>query len=111
MTTTIESPFTLSDMDKKVIEGKINDLEKFESRMTQVNVYFKEDDGVGAEVVLAEIRVRVPGADVFAENTDESAMKAFNLAYNAVKRQVKERRSKMNDHHFNLKEIQVTKLP
>ena len=104
MTTTIEAPFTLSDIEREGIESKINDLQKYESRMTQVNVFFKKDDGNLPDAVLAEIRIRVPGADVFAENTDEVAMKAFTKAYNAAKRQIKERRSQMNDHHSHLKE-------
>jgi putative sigma-54 modulation protein len=110
ISTTIEAPFTISDDDRKIMQDKMNDLQKYESRMTQINVYFKDDDGKGHEDMLAQIRVRVPGADLFAENTDESAMRAFNMAYNAVKRQVKDRRSKLNDHHSNLKENIVTEI-
>ena len=99
MTTTIEAQFTLSEMERKTIESKIDDLQKYEARMTQVNVFFKKGDGSAPDAIRAEIRVRVPGTDIFADNTDEIALKAFNQAFNAVKRQIKERKSRMNDHH------------
>ena len=107
MTTTIEAPFTISDMDRKVMESKISDLQKYEERITQVNIFFKKDDGNIPEAILAEIRIRVPGADLFAENKDGVAIKAFSQAFNAVKRQVKKRRSQMNDHRSDLKEINM----
>jgi len=105
MTTTIESPFTISDRDKEYINEKIDGLVTYEKRMTQVNVYFKKDDGNTPNGILAEIRVRVPGADVFAEDTSGEAIKAFSSAYGAVKRQLKDRRSQINDHRSEVKEI------
>ncbi len=105
MQTTIEAPFTLSDADRELINSKIEDLIKYEKRMTQVNVFFKKNDGNTSNGILAEIRVRVPGSDVFAENTAHDAIKAFSEAYNAVKRQIKDRREQINDHRSEVKEI------
>lgn len=105
MTTTIEAPFTLVDKDKQLIQGKIDDLQKFESRMTQVNVFFKADDGNTPNAILAQIRVRVPGKDLFAENSEEDAMKAFASAYDAIKRLLKKRRDVLNDKQSPIKEI------
>lgn len=105
MKVTIEAPFAVSDQDRKHIENKLNDLTKFESRMTQINVFFKEDDGNVPEAILSEIRIRVPGSDLFAGDTDEDAMKAFTSTYNTVKRLLKKRRDKVNDHHSPVKEL------
>lgn len=105
MITTIETPFTLSDADREYINTKIDDLTKYEKRMTQVNVFFKKGDGKIPDSILAEIRIRVPGSDVFAENTAQDAIKSFSEAYNAVKRQLKDRRDQLNDHRSEVKEI------
>ena len=105
MKVTIESPFSLSDEDKNIIENKINDLNKFESRMTQVNVFFKEDDGNSPNAILSEIRVRVPGNDLFASDTDGNAMVSFFNTYKIIKRLLKKRRDMVNDHHSPIKKI------
>lgn len=105
MKVTIEAPFKLSDQDKKSIEDKLNGLTKFESRMTQINVFFKKGDGNTLNAILSEIRVRVPGNDLFAGDTDESAIKSFTKTYNTVKKLLKKRRDKVNDHRSPVKEI------
>ena len=101
----IESPFTISEKDKEVIEKRINYLKKYESRIIQVNVFFKTGGGSNPNTILSEIRILVPGNDLFAEQKDEDAMKAFSSAYSSIKRQVKERRKKLNDHQSPIKEI------
>ena len=105
MKVTIESPFTLSDQDKKFINDKIKDLEKYESRMTQVNVFFKKGDGKIPNAILSEIQIRVPGNDLFAGDTDKSAIKSFSSTFNTIKKLLKKRRSKVNDHQSPVKEI------
>jgi len=105
MNITIEAPFAISDSDKETIESKITYLEKIESRMTQVNVFFKEDDGNKMNAILAEIRIRVPGNDLFAESYDVDAIKAFSSAYSSIKRMIKKRRDKLNDHQSPIKKL------
>jgi len=105
MNITIQAPFTLSDQDKEEIESKIHYLNKYESRMTQVNVFFKKDDRKGRNSILSEIVIRVPGNDLFSEGTNEDAVKAFSIAYNSIKRAIKKRRDKVNQHHSPVKDI------
>jgi ribosomal subunit interface protein len=105
MNTTIECPFTLSETDKDYINDKIDGLSKYEGRITQVNVYFKKDDGKVPGGILSEIRIMVPGSDVFAEDVKEKAITAFNGAFAAVKRQLKKRRNQLNDHRSEIKVI------
>ena len=102
---TIETPFTISESDKAMMESRINDLNKYESRITQVNVFFKKDDGSNMDDVSAEIRIRVPGNDIFVGHSDRDALVAFSKAYSSAKRQVKKRRDMLNDHHSNVREI------
>jgi len=93
----IESPFTLSPKDKEVIEAKINDLAKYDSTIVQVNVYFKKDSGSIHNSVLSEIRILLPGYDLFADRMDDDAMKAFASTYNSIKRKLTERKKKLYD--------------
>ena len=101
----IESPFALSEKDKETINTRINYLTKYESRITQVNVFFKTGDGKNPKAVTAEIKILVPGNDLFSERSDEDAIKAFSSAYSSIKRQVKQRRNKLNDHKSPVKKI------
>ncbi len=102
---TIEAPFTLSTSERTYIEDMIAGLSQYESRMTQVNVFFKEDDGNTPNGILSEIRIRVPGNDLFAASTHEDSTKAFSNAYDAVKRQLKKRRDKLNDHQSEIRDL------
>lgn len=101
----IESSFALSTKDKENIKTKINYLKKYESRIIQVNVFFKTVGGSNPSTVLSEIKIQVPGNDLFVERSDVDAMKAFSSAYSSIKRQVKQRRKKLNDHKSPIREI------
>jgi len=105
MKTTIEAPFQLSDNFRGKLEVKCKSLAQYNKSITQVNVFFKEDDGQGNNDVLAEIRVRVPGSDLFASNADDNATRAFSKAYDSVKRQVRKRKDMVKDHYSEVKEI------
>jgi len=101
----IESSFALSAKDKESIKTKINYLRKYESRIIQVNVFFKTVGGSTPNTVLSEIRILVPGNDLFAERSDTDAVKAFSSAYSSIKRRVKQRRKRLNDHKSPIKAL------
>jgi len=105
MNYTIEAPFTISDQDKAMIEEKVNALTTYESRITQVNIHFKEDDGHVEGGILSRIVARVPGEDVLSSKVKMNAMSAFNESYKSLKRQIKDRREQLNDHRSEIKEI------
>ncbi len=105
MTTTIECPFNLSPENRKHIKQFMDNLGKYEKRITQSNVFFKEDDGNTPNDISVQIRVRVPGEDIFVQDTDPQAMTAFGKAYKSLKRQVKKRREKLNDHQSPIREL------
>ncbi len=105
MTTTIECPFNLSTENQSHIEQHINNLTKYEKRITQCNVFFKEDDGNTPNDISIQIRLRVPGEDIFVQDADPQAMTAFSKAYKSLKRQVKKRRDILNDHQSPIREL------
>jgi ribosomal subunit interface protein len=84
----IEAPFKISKPSQEVVEEKGGSLEEYNLGITQVDVYFKLDDGEADKVVHAEIEVRKPGNTIFASDKDKDFMKAFNSAFQEIKRQV-----------------------
>lgn len=101
----IEAGFKLSAKDESSIKEKLQSLQKFESRMSEITVFFKEDDGTKEKGILAQILIRVPGKDIFVADSETSAMVAFGKAFEAAKRQVKKRREKLNEHQSEVREI------
>lgn len=106
MQITIEAPFTLTPEKREFMENKINSLEKkYSLGITQANVFFKLDDGNNPKDVLAEIRLRISGSDIFVGNTDEGDERAFAGAFTSIKRQAKKVKDKRNDHQSPVKEM------
>ncbi len=98
----IEAPFTVNDAQEENIKSQLNDLLTYNDRMTRAQVYFKLDDGVKPNVVLAEIQLHVPGPVVFASDTAEDFMDAFTGAYNKAKRQLRDSKDIRQDHQVNI---------
>lgn len=101
----IEAGFKLSEKDEKAIQEKLKSLQRFESRMSEITVFFKEDDGTKEKGILAQIRIRVPGKDIFVADSETGAMVAFGKAFETAKRQVKKRRERLNDHQSEVRDI------
>lgn len=97
MNYTIEAPFNLSDVQKETIEGKLGKLTTYNSDITKIDVYFKESDSNVPGEVVSEIRVFLPGPDLFTQNKSDNLLKSFSGAYDSIKRQAKERKDKWRD--------------
>lgn len=98
MNVEIETPFKINTTNEKVIQEKGESLTEYNIGITQVDVYFKLDDGEADKVVHAEIEVRKPGNTIFASDKDQDFMKAFNNAFQKVKRQVIKHKELQNNH-------------
>ena len=105
MNYTLEAPFSLSDAQKATIDEKLNKLSTYNSDITNIDVYFKEADGNIPGEVECEIRVFLPGPDVFVHNKEGSLLKAFNTTHDSVKRQVKKRKDIQNDKQSPINEM------
>lgn len=97
MNYTVEVPFNLSETQKTTIENKINKLSTYNSDITNVDIYFKASDSHIKGEVIAEIRVFLPGPDLFTQNKQDNLLKAFNAAYDSIKRQAIERKNRWRD--------------
>ena len=105
MNVTIEAPFTVTPTKDEYLRGSLNELGDYLDNITQINLFFKIGEGTGEEHVLAEIRVRIPGKDIFVEDYGSNDILAFEKAYESVKRQVKVKNDKNNDHRSHVKEL------
>jgi len=105
MQVTIEAPFQMINEKKTYVENQILKLDKYNLNITQANVYYKLGDGTGAENVLAEIRLRIPGNDIFVSQTGDDDVKAFASAYDSLKRQVVKEKDKRQDRQSPVREM------
>ncbi|MEZ4933823.1 MAG: ribosome-associated translation inhibitor RaiA [Saprospiraceae bacterium] len=85
----IESPFYLSDEHKENIESKLSQLSTFNKKITQVDVFFKLDDGLMPNAVTAEIHLHIPGPEIFVSEVKEDYWDAFSGAFDKTKRQIR----------------------
>lgn len=109
MNTTIEAPFEVIENKKSFIEEKMSDIEKkYSLGVTQANVYFKLDDGSGPHNVLAEIRLRIPGKDIFVSSSESDDIKAFAKAYDSAKRAARKQKEILNERQSPIKELNNT---
>jgi len=94
----IEAPFTISDEDRSTMESKLESLEKFNLGITSADIFFKEDDGSNPGDIHSQVRVYLPGPDIFAESFHQQAIVAFGNTFDAVKRQALKLKDKRNEH-------------
>ena len=98
MNVLIEAPFKVSDLDREMMESKLEELSKYNYAITEATVFFKLGDGVGESYVLSEIRLRIPGKDLFAKEADQTSNEAFVKAWNQVKKQLLKRKDIDQSH-------------
>jgi putative sigma-54 modulation protein len=85
------------DADKKLIEfieKKVSKLEKFFEGIVGANVYLRLNSQP-IENKKVEIRLKVPGNDIFAERESKSFEEATDLCIDALKSQLTKAKEKM----------------
>lgn len=106
MTTTIQAPFKINGKDESSIRDRIGKLDKYNAKISQVNVYFKEDDGTRDGVIKAQIRVFLPGPDIFVSKEAPQVMKAFGEAFEIVRRELRQKVDKRAEDHNDVSSAQ-----
>ena len=97
MQITIHKSADLLDSTVEVINEKLNKLETYYDRIERADVYIKEDDGNAANGYTVQARLAVPGPDLFAEHTDQSIKKGIAEVAEALRRQIKKHKEKLQD--------------
>jgi len=87
------------DADRKLVDfinNKVNKLELFFDNIISGEVYLRLDKSSKNENKVAEIKLALPGKEVFAKKQCKSFEEAADLACDALRRQVKKHKSKMS---------------
>jgi putative sigma-54 modulation protein len=86
------------DADVKLVEHvkeKLNKLTQFHDRITQIDVFLKLDNVVHQiKDKIAEIRVHVPGKDLFVKHSTKSFEQSFDSAFESIVSQIKKKKDK-----------------
>lgn len=86
------------DADKKLVqfvEEKVGKLTHFFDNIVSGEVYLKVDKSSEKENKVAEIRLNVPGKDLFAKKQCKSFEEATDLCVEALRRQVQKHKEKL----------------
>jgi putative sigma-54 modulation protein len=87
------------DADKKLLEfiqEKVNKLGQFYDKIIDGDVILKVDNNPTGENKVAEIKLSVPGNDIFAKKQCKTFEEATDLAVEALRRQLKKHKEKLN---------------
>jgi putative sigma-54 modulation protein len=85
------------DADKKLLEfvnQKVAKLETFFDHIISGEVILKLDNAADAENKVAEIKIMIPGKELFAKKQCKSFEEATDLACEALRRQVDKHKGK-----------------
>lgn len=88
----------LADNTIAVINEKVAKLETYYDRIERAEVFIKEDDGSASNGHTVEIRLAIPGNDLFANHTDQSIERATAEVAEALRRQIRKHKQKHTHH-------------
>lgn len=111
MQITIHQSGDLLDSTKEVINEKLAKLETFYDRIERADVHIKQDDGQVANGYTVQVRLAVPGPDLFAENTDQSIKRAIADVAEALRRQIKKHKEKNDERNVAPRTQQAAVMP
>ncbi|MAR68095.1 MAG: ribosomal subunit interface protein [Crocinitomicaceae bacterium] len=96
MSTTVQSIHFDADKDLvNFIEGKVSKLNQFYDRIIDSEVYLKVDKNASNENKIAEIKVAIPGKELFAKKQCKTFEEATDLAVEALRRQIRKHKGKV----------------
>ncbi|MDH5365873.1 MAG: ribosome-associated translation inhibitor RaiA [Cyclobacteriaceae bacterium] len=89
------------DADTKLldfVQKKVNKLETFYDRVVDGEVFLKLNNE-GIENKTVEIKINMPGSQIFAKEDAQSFEKATDLTTEALRRQIKKYKEKIQVKH------------
>jgi len=85
------------DADKDLhnfVQERVDKLELFYDKIVASEVFLRIDGASKTEDKVAEIKMTIPGKDLFAKKHGKSFEEATDLAVDALRRQLKKRKQK-----------------
>ena len=86
------------DADQKLLDfinEKLSKLKQFDDSILNAEVFLRLDKSSVKENKLAEIKLKVPGAELFAKKQCKSFEEAVDEVVEAIRRQVKKHKEKL----------------
>lgn len=106
MITNIEAPKSVNDKVFIGIREKMDKLDTFFDRVENATVFLKREKKDPIKGKMAEIKLAVPGPDLFTSASADTYEKAFALAFNKMKKLlVKAKKERFNPNYKSVKEI------
>ncbi|MFK7756876.1 MAG: ribosome-associated translation inhibitor RaiA [Flavobacteriales bacterium] len=88
------------DADHKLldfIKTKVNKLEQFHDQIIGTEVFLRLDKSTSNENKVAEIKLAVPGKDLFAKKQSKSFEEATDASVEALRKQIRRYKTKLQD--------------
>lgn len=85
------------DADQKLldfVEEKVNKLNTFSNDIIDSEVFLRLDKSSSQENKIAEVKLIIPGNDLFAKRQCKTFEEATDLAVEAIRRQLKKQKEK-----------------
>lgn len=96
MSTIVQSIHFDADQDLvDFIESKISKLNQFYDRIIDSEVYLKVDKNATNENKIVEIRLAIPGKELFAKKQCKTFEEATDLSVEALRRQISKHKGKV----------------
>ena len=76
------------------VNDKVNKLNTFSDTIISSEVFLRLDKSTDKENKIAEVRILVPGKELFAKKQSKSFEEATDLAIDALKKQVEKHKEK-----------------
>ena len=90
----IEAPWEVNDYTRSIIEGKLQKLGKFSDKIIRADVFLKIGDSVKPNDKIMEVRLHVPGPDIFAESSSDTFERTASEIGDKLKVQILKRKEK-----------------
>jgi putative sigma-54 modulation protein len=95
------------DADQKLldfIEKKVEKLAHYFNQIIRADVYLKLAQAIKDEHMICEIKISIPGNDLFCKEHAKSFEAATDLAIECLKVQISKHKDKVRDHNSNHKQ-------
>lgn len=86
------------DADQKLLDfinGKLGKLEQIHDKINKSEVFLRLEKSENNENKVAEIKVTVPGKELFARRQTKSFEESTDMAVDALRRQIKKHKEKL----------------
>jgi ribosome hibernation promoting factor len=96
MKVNIQAPWEVNDYLNQLIVEKIEKISEVDSSILHADVFLKTGVNSGIEDKLIEVRLRMPGPEVFAQAADETFEKAIASAAEKLRKQLIKKKQKLS---------------